>query len=100
MDVPHRWRQGSSWTLRLNRVALWGPLGSQRTTVELGFLQVSLRAWGRRRRKVARLGSQRGNVGVLGHVRILRAGEVRRRLHGLTTGVTETWNEEGNEDSI
>lgn len=93
VDVSHRWvRHGSSRTLRLDCVALRGPLGSHRAAVELGFLEISL--WTRRRRwgRVVGLGARRGlHVGVLGHVRILRAGEVRRRLHGLTARIIETW---------
>lgn len=96
VDVSHRWmRHRSSWTLCLNCVALRGPLGSQRSTVELGFLQISLRARGRRRGRVARLGCQCRYVGVLWHVRVLRAGEVWGRLHGLTSSVIETWDDEG-----
>lgn len=91
VDVSHRWMRHRSYrTLRLNCVALRGPLGSQWSTVELGFLQIPLRARRRRWGRVARLGGQCRYVGVLWHVRVLRAGEVWGRLHGLTSSITET----------
>lgn len=97
VEVPNRGvSHGSSWTLGLDCVALRGTLRSHRATVELGFLEVSLGARRRRWGRVVGLGTRRRlHVGVLGHVRVLRAGEVRRRLHGLTAGVIETCDEEG-----
>lgn len=94
VNVSHRWgvRHSSSRPLRLDRVALRGPLGSHRSAVELGFLEVSLWAWRRRRGRVVGLGARRRlHVGVRGYVGVRRAREVRRRLHGLTARVIQTW---------
>lgn len=94
VEVSYRWVwHCASGPLGLDRVALRGSRGSQRGAVELGFLEVSLWAWRRRWRRVVGLSTRcRLHVGVLGYVGVLRAGEVRRRLHGLTARVIKTWN--------
>lgn len=98
VNVSHRGvRHGSSRALRLDRVALRGPLGAHGAAVELGFLKVALGAGGRGRGRVVGLGARRGlHVGVLAQVGVLRAGEVRRRLHGLTPRVIQTLGESPN----
>ena len=83
---------GASGSLGLDGVALRGPGRPHRAAVELSFLEVALWARGRGWRRVAGLGAwRRRHVGVLGYVGVLRAGEVRRRLHGLTARVIQTW---------
>lgn len=92
VNVSHRGvGHGSCWALRLNRVTLRGPLRPHGAAVELSFLKVALGARRRRRRRVVGLGAgRRLHVGVLAQVGVLRAGEVRRRLHGLTPRVIQT----------
>lgn len=95
VDVPHRRvLHGASGALGLHRVAL---RGARSPVVERRFLEVSLGARRRRRRRsgITGLGARHGgHVGMLLYVGVRGAREVRGRLHGLTAGVVESWEQE------